>query len=83
MTIKNKFPLPQIDALFDQVRAEKVFSKIDLRSRYHHIIIKDEDIHEDEDHWSYYNILKEWGGAWKKLKNNTGNLKRTSTVHKI
>jgi len=44
MTIKNRYPLPCIDDLFDQVRGSTVFSKIDLRSGYHQIRIKDEDI---------------------------------------
>eukprot|EP00253_Pinus_taeda_P020306 PITA_20306 len=44
LTIKNKYPLPRIDELFDQVKDETVFSKIDLRSGYHQIRIKDEDI---------------------------------------
>ena len=44
LTVKNKYPLPRIDDLFDQVRGAKVFSKIYLRSRYHQIHIKDEDI---------------------------------------
>ena len=42
--IKNKYPLPQIDILFDQLSKAKVFSKIDLRSGYHHIKIMSEDI---------------------------------------
>ena len=42
--IKNKYPLPQIDILFDQLSKAKVFSKIDLRSRYHQIKIRPEDI---------------------------------------
>jgi len=42
--IKNKYPLPRIDLLFDQLAGAKVFSKIDLRSRYHQIKIKPEDV---------------------------------------
>jgi hypothetical protein len=35
VTVKNKYPLPQIDDLFDQLRGACVFSMIDLRSGYH------------------------------------------------
>ena len=42
--VKNKYPLPRIDDLFDQLRGDKVFSKIYLRSGYHQIRIKNEDI---------------------------------------
>jgi hypothetical protein len=44
VTIKNKYPLPRIQDLFDQVKGAGVFSKIDLRSGYHQIKIKAEDI---------------------------------------
>jgi len=44
VTIKNKYPLHHIDLLFDQLAGAKVFSKIDLRSGYHQIKIKPEDV---------------------------------------
>jgi hypothetical protein len=44
VTIKNKYPLPYIDIMFDQLAGAQVFSKIDLRSGYHQIKIRAEDI---------------------------------------
>jgi hypothetical protein len=44
VTMKNKYPLPRIDILFDQLTGARVFSKIDLRSGYHQICIRPEDI---------------------------------------
>jgi hypothetical protein len=44
VTIKNKYPLPRIDILFNQLAGAKVFSKIDLRSGYHQIKIKPSNI---------------------------------------
>ena len=44
VTIKNKYPLPSISILFDQLAGAKVFSKINLRSRYHQIRVREEDI---------------------------------------
>jgi hypothetical protein len=44
VTIKNKYPLPHIDILFDQLVGAKVFSKIDLHSGYHQIKIRPEDV---------------------------------------
>ncbi|KAJ9558183.1 hypothetical protein OSB04_012797 [Centaurea solstitialis] len=44
VTVKNKYPLPRIDDLFDQLQGAKFFSKIDLRSGYHQLKVREEDI---------------------------------------
>jgi hypothetical protein len=44
VTVKNKYPLPLIDLLFDQLIGAHVFSKIDLHSCYHQILIREQDI---------------------------------------
>ena len=46
MTVKNKYLLPKIDDLFDQLKGPVVFSKIELRSGYHQLRIKDEDVNK-------------------------------------
>jgi len=46
MTIRNKYPLPNINDLFEYVGGEKIFYKLDLRSGYHQLIIKDEYINK-------------------------------------
>jgi len=46
LTIKNRYPLPCIDDMFDHIRGASVFSKINLRSGYHQFKIKDEDIYK-------------------------------------
>ncbi|KAA3461463.1 DNA/RNA polymerases superfamily protein [Gossypium australe] len=43
-TIKNKYPLPRIDDLFDQLKGATVFSKIDLHSGYYQLRVKDSDV---------------------------------------
>ena len=45
LTVKNKYPLPRIDDLFNQVRGAKLLSKINLRSGYHQLRIQEEDIY--------------------------------------
>jgi hypothetical protein len=42
--IKNRYPLSRIDDLFDQLQGSNFYSKIDLRSRYHQLRVRDEDI---------------------------------------
>src|ERR1051325_6823798 len=59
VTIKNRYPLPRIDDLMDQLVGACVFIKIDLRSRYHQIRVKTEDIQKNAfrtryGHYQYY-----------------------------
>nr|GEY05802.1 putative reverse transcriptase domain-containing protein [Tanacetum cinerariifolium] len=44
LTVKNRYPLPRIDDLFDQLQGSSVYSKIDLRSVYHQLRVREEDI---------------------------------------
>ncbi|GJR80981.1 putative reverse transcriptase domain-containing protein [Tanacetum coccineum] len=44
LTVKNSYPLPRIDDLFDQLQGSSVYWKIDLRSSYHQLRVRDEDI---------------------------------------
>ncbi|GJR54094.1 putative reverse transcriptase domain-containing protein [Tanacetum coccineum] len=44
LTVKNRYPLPRIDDLFDQLQGSSVYSKIDLRSGYHQLRIREKDI---------------------------------------
>lgn len=44
VTVRNRYPLPRIDDLFDQLQGAQFFSKIDLRSGYHQLRIREEDI---------------------------------------
>ncbi|XP_052210449.1 uncharacterized protein LOC127813488 [Diospyros lotus] len=44
VTLKNKYPLPRVDDLLDQLRGASVFSKIDLRSGYHQVRVREEDV---------------------------------------
>ena len=44
VTIKNRYPLPRIDNLFDQLRGAPVYSKIDLHTGYHQLRVRDTDI---------------------------------------
>ena len=59
MTIKNCYPLPRIDDLFDQFCRETIISKIDLRSGYHQVRIKDDDIFKTtfRTRWGHYEFI--------------------------
>ena len=59
MIVKNKYLLPRIDDLFNQLKGASVFLKIDLRSGYHQLRIKDADVHKTafRMRYGYYEFL--------------------------
>ncbi|KAD5960752.1 hypothetical protein E3N88_12224 [Mikania micrantha] len=53
LTVKNRYPLPRIYDLFDQLQGAKWFSKIDLRSGYHQLNVRNEDVEKTVFHTQY------------------------------
>nr|GEW86053.1 reverse transcriptase [Tanacetum cinerariifolium] len=56
LTVKNRYPLPRIDDLFDQLQGSRVYSKIDLRSGYHQLRVREEEISKTtfRTHYGHY-----------------------------
>ncbi|XP_073133868.1 uncharacterized protein [Henckelia pumila] len=73
ITVKNRYPLPRIDELFDQLQGAEVFSKIDLRSGYHQLKVKDADVQKTafRTRYGHYEFLVEAVRNWVAPKNAT------------
>nr|GEW85805.1 retrotransposable element Tf2 [Tanacetum cinerariifolium] len=73
LTVKNRYPLSRINNLFDQLERSSVYSKIDLRSGYHHLRVREEDIPKTAFKTSYEECKDDWGnkeeGPFQLLKN--------------
>ena len=57
--VKNKYPLPQTDDLFDQLQGAQCFSKVDLWSRYHQLRIRKQDVPKTtfKTHYGHYEFF--------------------------
>ncbi|GJZ70825.1 putative reverse transcriptase domain-containing protein [Tanacetum coccineum] len=79
LTVKNRYPLPRIDDLFDQLQGSSVYSKIDLRSGYHQLRVRDEDIPKTAFRTRYKCVeLTQEVDSLKRRKNN--HRKKVDTV---
>ena len=59
VTIRNQYPLPRIDELFDQLQGSRVYFKIDLRSGYHPLRVQESDVPKTAFR-THYGIMSFW-----------------------
>ncbi|XP_070013094.1 uncharacterized protein [Nicotiana sylvestris] len=83
VTIKNKYPLPHIDDLYDQLQQARVFSKIDLLSGYHQLKIRDSDILQTtfKTRYGHYEFLS--GGAHRAFESCAAKIEGEKALCKI
>ncbi|GKB25735.1 putative reverse transcriptase domain-containing protein [Tanacetum coccineum] len=85
LTIKNRYPLPRIDDLFDQLQWSQFFSKIDLRSGYHQLRVHEDDILKTvfRTRYGHFEITVMPFGACRTLKVSLGTAQKGETIEAV
>nr|GEX96252.1 putative reverse transcriptase domain-containing protein [Tanacetum cinerariifolium] len=60
LTVKNRYPLPRIDDLFDQLQESSVYLKINLRSGYHQLRVREQDVQKQHSELAKIESIKDW-----------------------